>query len=260
MNRTLSRCLVPGLAAATAVVAVGAFGFGGVGGPDCVGAQGPDVAQRIDCGAAGAPEVPSACAATAGFRSVAVKPRGGGLRFSFKRRVGAKATVDLFQQSSGRRVLDRRVALFKNGTSTFNFNGKKGGDGVYIVRFRVPFGSGRTDVRRLAVERRNGVFKARPDYYRRANCDSLTSFKLERPVFGGTKARALNIAYRLGRSGKVSVKVLIGNKAFKTLPAGQRVAGKTYRLKLSSAGLPRGDVKIRLKVGATTSTLVSRRL
>jgi len=262
MNRTLSRFVVPGLATATAVVAVGAVGFGGVGGPDCVGAQGSDVERRIDCGnGTGPPPPPSACAATAGFSSVAVSARGRGLRIRFARRVSAKATVDLFQQNRGRRILgNRRVALFRNGTSSFAFSGKGSTDGVYIVRYRVPTDRGRTDFRRLAVERRGGRFRGRPDYYRRASCDDLSSFKLERPVFGGTQNRALNVAYRLGRPGRVTVTVLRGTRVLKRFAAGNRVANRTFRLRIPSEKIKRGDVRVRLKVGSTTSTLTSRRL
>jgi hypothetical protein len=266
MNRVLQRCLVPGLAGGAAVLVAGALalgGIGGVGGPDCVGAQAPgsDVERRIDCGNGGPPPPPSACAATAGFSSVAVAPRGRGLGIRFTRRVRAKATVDLLQQSSGRRILgNRRVALFRNGTSAFSFAGARGGDGVYVVRFRVPTRGGRTDVRRLTVERRRGRFRARPDYYRRASCDAVSSFKLERPVFGGRSNRALNVAYRLARGGRVTVTVLRGSKVLRRFPAGTRRANRTYRLRFPSEHVARGDIRVRLKAGSTTATLTSRRL
>lgn len=261
MNRTLTRIVAPGLAAAIAVFAVGAFGFGFAGGPDCAGAQGPDVERRIDCGKGGPPPPPSACAATAGFSSVAASARNRGLRIRFARRVSAKATVDLLQQSRGRRILgNRRVALFRNRASTVNFTGRRATDGIYVVRFRVPTGRGRTDFRRLAVQRRDGRFRARPDYYRRASCDNLSSFKLERPVFGGTQNRALNIAYRLGRRGRVTVTVLRGTRVLKRFAPGNRRANRTFRLRFPSEGVKRGDVRVQLKVGSTTSTLTSRRL
>ena len=264
MNRTLRRVLAPALAGTTAVVAVGAFGFGGAGGPDCVGAQGPgtDVQRRIDCGGSngGAPP-PSACVATAGFSSVSARPRGRGLSLRFSRRVSAKATVDIVQQSRGRVIRDRRVATLRNGNKAFNYAGKGLRSGVYIVRFGVPFGSRRIDYRRLAVERRGGRFRLLPDYFRRATCDSLAIFKLERPVFGGTKNRPLGIAYRLQRSGPVTITVLRGKRVLKRFKTVRRPVGKSFRVKFSSAGVPRGaTVKVRLKVGATTATLVSRRL
>lgn len=262
MNRTLTRIVALGLAGASAVLAVGAFGFGFAGGPDCVGAQTGDVERRIDCGnGTGPPPPPSACASTAGFSAISASPRNRGLRIRFARRVNAKATVDLFQQNRGRRILgNRRVALFRNGTSGFSFSGKKSTDGVYIVRFRVATGRGRTDFRRLAVERRGGRFRARPDYYRRASCDNLSSFKLERPVFGGSQNRALNVAYRLGSAGQVTVTVRRGTRVLRRFAAGTRRANRTYRLRIPSEGVRRGDVRVQLKVGSTTATLTSKRL
>ena len=261
MNRSLTRIVAPGLAGAAAVMAVGAFGFGFAGGPDCVGAQGGDVERRIDCGGKGPPPAPSACAATAGFSSVAVSPRGRGLRIRFSRRVSGRPTIDVLQQSRGRTILgNRRVFIVRDGAGPYTYSGRRGGDGVYVVRFRVPIGKGRTDVRRLTVQRKAGRFRVRPDYYRRASCDTLNAFKLERPVFGGPQNRALNVAYRLRKTGRVTVTVSRGTRVLKRFAAGTRRANRTFRLRLPSESIKRGDVRVRLQVGSTTATLVSRRL
>ncbi len=262
-TRVLPRVVAPVLVGATAVLGVAAFGFGGAGGPDCVGAQTPgsDVQRKIDCGNGGPPAPPSACAATAGFSSVAVRPRGRGLRISFARRVKAQATVDVLQQSQGRRILgNRRVFIVRDGEGAFTYSGRRGGDGFYVVRYQVPTGGGRVDVRRLTVQRTRGRFKVRPDYYRRASCDQLSSFKLERPVFGGRQNRALNVAYRLRRSGKVTLTILRGKRVVRRINAGTRSANRTFRLRLPSERIARGDLRVRLRVGSTTATLTSRRL
>ena len=65
-------------------------------------------------------------------------------------------------------------------------------DGYYFVRYRLG-----DDTRRFALRRSNGRFTKVGDFYRRATCDLVPSYKLIRPVFGGTAdARARDLLPR----------------------------------------------------------------
>jgi hypothetical protein len=225
--------------------------------------------------AAGAVAVAAAlaepCVGTAGFASVSVKARGKGAQLGFDRKVNNPVTVSVFQQSVGKRVIgERLVARFTNRSTAFSWNGRanrphrKVSDGYYFVRYSVAGPNGQADVRRITLERRKGRFIRRPDFYRRASCDQLPSFKLGRPVFGGKTAKPLTAAYRLATPGKVTVTVLKGSKVIKTFAETQRAARTTYRVSLGAKKLKRGEYKVRITTagdaGSVTSTLVTRRL
>ncbi len=204
----------------------------------------------------------TACAATAGFTSVGLRRSGRGLRFDLTPRAGGAATVDVFQQSRGRRITgERRVARFTNRTGPFTWDGKGRSvtDGYYFVRYRIA-----GDTRRIALRRSNGRFTKIADFYRRATCDLVPSYKLIRPVFGGTRTRALGISYVVAKQARVTVTVLRGSRVVKRYAARTAAANRTYRLSLPARGLARGDYKVRLVASAgsetVTSTLVSRRL
>jgi hypothetical protein len=209
--------------------------------------------------------------ASSGFASVGARGSGRGVTLSLARKVSAAATVSVFQQSAGRTITgERLVARFANRTGTFTWDGKatqKGRtvrDGFYFVRFSVPVAGGQSDVRRIALQRTGGRFVVRPSFYRRATCDALESFKLERPVFGGPTNRALNVAFRLASPARVTVTVLRGSETIRKLGPTDRRAGVTHRLRLDATGLPRGTYRVRLTAvvgGKTlTSTLATRRL
>ena len=136
------------------------------------GADGSGHADHVDA--------PTACAATAGFTSVGLRRSGRGLRLDLTPRAGGAATVSVFQQSSGRRITgERLVARFTNRTGSFTWNGRanqKGRtvtDGYYFVRYRIA-----GDTRRIALRRSNGRFTKVGDFYRRATCDLVPSYKL----------------------------------------------------------------------------------
>ena len=159
-------------------------------------------------GTAAAPAA-SGCAAGGGFRTATVSPRGRAARFAFDRKVDAPVTVDVFQQSRGRRVIgERLVARYTNRTRSFDWNGRanRAGrrvtDGYYFVRYRIAANGG-TDVRRVTLRRVGGRFSRRPDFYRRGSCALLTSYKLIRPVFGGPTKRPLGISYRVASAARV---------------------------------------------------------
>jgi hypothetical protein len=122
----------------------------------------------------------------------------------------------------------------------------------------------RSETRRLVLVRRDGRFHRRPDFYRRATCDLLPSYKLERAAFGGVQLTPLRIAFRVGARARARVTVVRGKKVVKRFKAHRYRAHRTHRLKLRSAKLRRGDYKVRITVGRgkgrVRATLVSRRL
>ena len=215
--------------------------------------------------------VPAACIAGGGFRTAGVKPVGRSVRFAFSRKIRAKATISVFQQSSGRSITgERLVARFVGKARSFTWNGKATrskrvvADGFYFARYTI--GSGKTkDIRRVVLMRRNGRFVKRSDFYRRATCDALPSFKLERPVFGGRTNRPLNVSFRLAKAARVTVTVLRGGRTIKRFGPTARRANVTQRLRLGSDKLARGNYTVRIAVpvsgGKTlTTALVGRRL
>lgn len=163
---------------------------------------------------------------------------------------------------------ERLVARFPNRSRSFTWNGRanrpgrKVTDGYLFVRFKT--GSGRGEARRVALRRVRARLSLRPPFQRRDTCDLLTSFKLERPVFGGTSGRPLGIAYRLGLAGRVTVTVTRGSRTVKRYTRTISAGARTQRIRLSAKGLAVGDYRVRLQVRsgrqATTAALVARRL
>ena len=146
------------------------------------------------------------------------------------------------------------------------WNGRSArGDGLYFARYRMRTRNGKgTEVRRLTLQRRNGRFSRRPDFYRRATCDLLPSYKLERAAFGGRTRTPLRIAFRVAGTARAQVTVLRGKKVVKRFKARTLEPRRTHRLKLASRKLRKGDYRVRITVGRgkgrVVSTLVSRRL
>lgn len=219
------------------------------------------------------PDAPVMCAATGGFTSVGVRPNRRGARLDFTRRTGAApATVEVFQQSRGRRVIEERlVARFTGRSGAFawdgraNRRGRRVSDGYYFVRYRTRGTNGQIDTRRITLRRSGGRFSVRRDFYRRATCDLVPSFKLRRPVFGGVGRRSgLEIAYRVSAAARVTVTVRRGGKVVRRFADRPSPANRTVRLRVALRGLRRGDYTVRLEAqgpnSSVTSTLVSRRL
>ena len=221
--------------------------------------------QRTTAGGGGA--AARSCRATSGFRSARAIARGRRVRFAFRRAVNRPVRVDIFRQSVGRRVIgNRRVASFAARRRSFTWapRGSRVGDGAYFARLSMRLPNGRRDVRRFALRRSGGRFRVRPPFYRAARCDLLTSFKLERTVFGGRGNRAVGIAFVVRRSARVTVEVLRAGRVVRRFATSGRRANVTHRLRLSSERLPRGDYQVRLqavRAGATvTEVLTARRL
>jgi hypothetical protein len=134
------------------------------------------------------------------------------------------------------------------------------GDGTYVVRARIRTPGGRIDERRVALRRSGGRFKAARSFDRRASCGLLSSFKLERPVFGGRSNRALSIAFRLSSPARVRVEVLRNGRVVRRFAESGRRAGITHRLRLASERLRRGNYVVRLTATAPAGGRVVARL
>ena len=215
-----------------------------------------------------------ACTASRGFRRASASRAGRAgrsVRFAFTRRERNPVRVDVFQQSVGRRVTgERLVARFSNRARSFTWNGRGNRgraltDGVYFARYQIRYASRRLrDFRRITLARTGGRWTKRPQFYKAASCGLLSSYKLTRPVFGGTGRRSLGIAYRIARPGRVTVEVFKGRKRVRRFAAKSRRARRTYRHTIRAQGRPRGDYRVRVTVRSgkakVVSTLVSRRL
>ncbi|CAA9508172.1 MAG: Carboxypeptidase T precursor [uncultured Solirubrobacteraceae bacterium] len=216
---------------------------------------------------------PQACQSRAGFISASAKGAGrsGAVDLTFRRRVTQPVTVDIFQQSRGRKVVgERLVRRFTNKSAAFRWNGRdkrgrKVPNGVYFARFRVQAPNGQADTVRVTLGRSKGRFGPRRAFFARESCGTLKTFKLSRPVFGGTRSNKLGIAYRLNQAARVEVTVT--NRRERTIrrfAAKQVAANQTQRLTLSPKGLARGDYRVKLSVTqggkTTTSVLTANRL
>ena len=213
------------------------------------------------------------CPPRSGFSSVSARGTGRRrARIAFRRRVRQPITVDVFRQSAGRRVIgERLVARFRGVFRSFTWNGRatrRGrtvGDGVYVVRYRMPLGGGYVDTRRVVLRRSGGRFTRRRAYYRRESCGLLASFKLLRPVFGGTGNRPLRVAYRVSKTARVRLEVLRGRRVVARRRTATRRPGRTYRVRFGAARRSRGDHRVRITVAprrgrAVRAVLTSRRL
>ncbi len=232
----------------------------------------PTAAELGASASKGATSKASRCTPARGFRSVAVKPRGRGLRIAFSRLRKARVTVDVFAVSHGRRVTGNHLVARFHRTRSFTWHGRanrkhaKVRDGSYFVRLSIPVGR-RRDSRRVAVRRLHRRFRSEPAFYRRSSCGLITSFKLYRPVFGGSHNRSEFFTYRLGRSVRsLSVHVLRGKRVVKRYSTRhRRRTHTTYRLRLSPHHLRRASYRFRVSAVDTkgrrvTATLSARRL
>ena len=194
----------------------------------------------------------AACVATA--TTLRARRAGRGVRFTVP---AGRRVVEVRQQSVGRRILDRRVARLTatKGSVTWSGKGKRVRDGIYVAA---------VDGRRIALRRKRGRFTVRPAFRASDSCAALRSFTLTRPVFGGARNRALAIRYRPGVAGTATVTVLKGRRTIARFSVRTVRAGTTYPLRLKAKGLPRGDLRIKLRLIAgkrtTTRTLTALRL
>jgi len=204
------------------------------------------------------------CASTLGFRGASARPENGGraLRLTYTRRVDRPVTVSLIRQTAGRRILpNRAVRRFRNPERSFAYRGRRLRAGYYVARFRMDLGK-RVALREVAVRRRGGRWRALRPFHRPASCSTLRSFKLGRPVFGGTRTRPLKIDFRLARKARVAITVKRGKKIVRTYKASDRLGRITYHLTLPAEFLRRGTYRAELRIAdsKTRSSLFARRL
>ena len=80
----------------------------------------------------------------------------------------------------------------------------------------------------------------------------VATFRLDRPVFGGTKRRRLRVAYSVREDARVTVSLHRGGRRLKRLARRRAVSpGRVYRATVRPRGLARGAYTLRLRaVGA----------
>jgi len=208
-------------------------------------------------GTAGAPAGGSGapCATAAGFKDAGARRSGRGVRFTVTRRQARSFTAEVFQQSSGRRLMNNPLrARFTGRRASFTWNGRDARghrltDGHYFVRYTMKLAGGKRDVRRVTLVRRNGRFSVARDFYQRTDCGLFSSFKLSSSVFGGARNAPLGISYRLARGADaVRVEAFAGTRRLRTFSGGT-AANRSYSFRLPAAGLRRGQrVTIRATV------------
>ena len=208
------------------------------------------------------------CASTAAFERTAAVPARGrrGVQFSWSRRGGQPVTIDLFRAATGRAIGTKRVKRFARARASFVWNGRGRGvrDGLYNARFRVRAPNGGLDVRRVALQRRNGRWSVRPAFYRRVPCALVEAFKLSRPAFGGRRADPLGISFRLNQEAEVGVVLRKGSRVVGRFASRSYAPARTIRLRRPAKGVPRGDITVELTAKregqVTTQRLTARRL
>ena len=204
------------------------------------------------------------CVATNALRGTGVRPRGRRLRIGL--RTTSPARVDIFRQSRGRRITgERPVARFRGRSKAFTWKAKGMRDGFFIVRVTTRLPSGVREERRFAVRRSGGRFRRAAAYERRARCGLLRQYKLERPVFGGRTNRALNLAFRLARSARVTVTVRRPDGSVAKRFGARSYQAGLHRLRMTvNRRVPRGVYRVDLVAVAdgqtVRATLRSRRL
>jgi hypothetical protein len=204
---------------------------------------------RGGAGAGGADSTPGGsgarCVDAGALASASARPAGRGLRLRFRRRARLPVRVDVFRVSRGRRVLrERLVARFRNAREAFTWSGRRGGPGLYFVRFRMLRGGRSFDTRRIVLRRSpSGRFRVRPPHHQRESCGLLRLAKLERPAFGGARGTPLRGAYRLTAQARVTVTISRGGKVVRRFSA-TRPPHRVFRFGLGARALPRGDYKV----------------
>ena len=133
---------------------------------------------------------------TASARSASSAPAAG-LRISFAKQTRNAVTVEVFQTSKGRKIVNnKRVARFRNRQRSFTWNGRKTSGkkarvarGVYFVRFRVTDDAKKVDTRRVVVAKRNnGRFYKQGKFVLETHCPQRAAAHrndVERPPSGG---------------------------------------------------------------------------
>jgi hypothetical protein len=196
---------------------------------------------------------------------VTARRSGRGVRLDGRLREGRSFDVSVYQASHGRSLLgERRVARFTGRRNAVTWRAAGARDGYYLARFSTTAG-GRSDVRTITLQRRNGRFVVARPFEQPTPCGAFSSFSLSSPVFGGTSGRSLRISYRLPRRAeRVTVEALVGSRVVKRF-AGGAERGRTYRFTLPAGAVARGSlVRIRATIlesrPVAAGSLFARRL
>ena len=126
--------------------------------------------------------------------------RGRGLRLAYDAPARAgRSTVDVFQVAKGRRVVQRapRRALRRHRDVVTVAAARAARRHVLRPLQHAPRRASGSTSSASCCAAAAGASAARRGHHRRASCGLLRQFKLERPVFGGTRRTPLRIAYRL---------------------------------------------------------------
>jgi len=212
-----------------------------------------------------------ACGPPAGLRNVSVRPRGRGARVAFRRTSRARSTqADMWQESTGRRIgAERLVARFAGRKRSFTWNGRANRKGTRVrngfvlvqLRTRTPDGLG---TRSFTLLRRGGRYVKRPAYTKRAGCVLLRSFRINRPVFGGTTGRRLAIAVRIRKAGRVRITLRRNGKVVRKLANHRLAAGQRIKLRVRPRALRVAAYRVRVDVRSggrhRVAVLTARRL
>jgi dienelactone hydrolase len=209
-------------------------------------------ARTITVEHAGTTTSPAVCAVASAVRRVSARPRGHGLRISFRRGAAGGARIDVVRHSIGRRTATtpRRVKRFRNVRRSVTWPARGARDGFYTVHVRLA-----GDTRTLVVERRGGRFHTRAAAQRRPGCGAIRRFALVQPVFGGPTQRRLAVRVRLapGRHGRIELRR--GSRVVR------RVSVRTSRSwRIRPAGLRPGAYAVRVVTRGARATLHARRL
>ncbi|MEA2274287.1 MAG: hypothetical protein QOI98_2995 [Solirubrobacteraceae bacterium] len=187
------------------------------------------------------------CAAAAGFRSVRARAAGSGVKFTPSLREKRSYSLEVFQQSSGRKILsDKLVAKFSGKKSAFTWDGRRRAgalsDGYYYARFTMKLADGTKDVRLVTLRRAHGRFATAPDFAQRVSCGEFTTYRLSGAVFGGSANAPLAFSYKLAHDVEaVQVTVLRGKKVVKKFSGGGSSA-RAFSFSVPARSVPRGAV------------------
>lgn len=253
----------PGTAGASRDYYGGYYGGGSGGGP---GGGGGGVG-----GGAG-----STCNPTTAIRSATIEKRSRGLRLTFRRARPVPIDIDVYRIARGSSpdaiTKQSLVARFNDRRGSFNWSGKanregrKVVDGIYVVRYLMRTNDGTpVDLQRMALRRSKGKFYKWPGYFHRRLCQTISSFELGRPVFGGKGNRGLSIRYRLNAPARVTLRLLRNESTVRTLTRNQLVQSTDMQtINFRPGDLARGTYRVVLTVTANNRTetvvLKARRL
>jgi hypothetical protein len=214
-----------------------------------------------------------ACGPPAGLSTARVVPARNrrGVRVAFTRtRSALDLRTGVYQESVGRRIgRERLVAAFGDRKRAFTWRGRANRrgvrvrDGYVLVQLRTRTARG-TGMRSFLLQRTRGRYFKRPAITRRGACRFLRSFRLVRPVFGGSSARALPAAIEMRVAGRVTVRLLRGSRVVRRVASRTLAPGGRLSLRIRPQRVPAGRVRLQVRVrsgGVTrTAVLTARRL